>query len=157
MDPLWRGGCEKLVEACCRDSYSARSSFDWKENGRAYGLDCRANDAGRYLLCSATDAKGKRHKLFFPEGRGLFKGWSLLAKKIQGLGLRSMQEEKSMRSNIVKSLHGLEKAISNLGRNKGSSLGFSFAEVTRRDNNSKTESVVHVDINDRVPGEALGF
>ena len=77
----------KGVEASCRDYPPARRAFEWKKNGRTYRLDQRVNIAGRYLLCLATNVEGKRHWLFFSEGRGLIKGWEMLAEKIKGLGI----------------------------------------------------------------------
>ena len=105
MNPLWRGGCEKSPDgsrSMLQGFLLCKRSFDWKENGKINRLDCRENDADgarRYLPCLATDAGDKRHRLFFPEGRGFLKGWSLLAEKLRGLGLRKMQEAKSVRSN----------------------------------------------------------
>ena len=56
------------VEECCEDSVPARRSFVWRENGRFFRLECKENNAGRFLLCFATDAEGKKHRLFFQEG-----------------------------------------------------------------------------------------
>ena len=86
----------KGIEICGRDIATTKRSFDWKENGRIFRLDSKKNDAGRFLLCFVTDEDGKRHKLFFPEGRGLVNGWSILVKKLCGLGLVSTQGEKKV-------------------------------------------------------------
>ena len=73
------------VEECCTDSVLARRSLVWRENGRFFRLECKENNVGRFLLCSAIDAEGKKHRLFFPKGRGFLNGWALLAEKIRGL------------------------------------------------------------------------
>ena len=36
---------------------------------------------GRFILSSVRDEEGKRYRLIFPEGKGLVKGWLLLAEK----------------------------------------------------------------------------
>ena len=64
----------KGFDSCSRVSSQSRRVFDWKENGRFYRLERRENAARRYLLCSVLDVDGKRHKLFFPEGKSLING-----------------------------------------------------------------------------------
>ena len=64
----------KGVDLFRREVVTKRRVFDWKENGRSYNLVCKENDAGSFILCSITDADGKRHGPFFPEGKGLLKG-----------------------------------------------------------------------------------
>ena len=44
--------------------------------------------AGCFLLCPVIDGDGKRHRLFFPKGRGLIKGWKLLGEKLKDLGIK---------------------------------------------------------------------
>ena len=78
------------IEECCKVSVPARRSFVWRENERFLRLECRENNAGRFLLCFATDVEGKKHRLFFQEGRGFLNGWALLAEKIRGLGLKPL-------------------------------------------------------------------
>ena len=56
------------------DTSTARRSFDWKENGRNFRLECKENNVGRFLLCSATHAEDKKHWLFFFERKELFEG-----------------------------------------------------------------------------------
>ena len=67
---------------------------EWKENGRSFSLICKKNDVGCFVLCSVIDADGKRNCLFFPEGKGLLNGWSLLAEALQGLGVKVNIDEK---------------------------------------------------------------
>ena len=55
------------VEACCRDTSPARRSFDWKENGRSFRLECRVNDAEREnqgvgLEIDTGDKVGEEHR-----------------------------------------------------------------------------------------------
>ena len=65
-----------------------------KENGRYHKLESRENEAGQFLLCSITDGEGQRHRIFIPEGRGLIKGWVLLADKLGKLGIKGKTREK---------------------------------------------------------------
>ena len=64
------------VEDWCKGESSSRRLKVWEEGGRKYRLECRSNDAGRYLLCSVRDLEAKRFCLVFPEGKGLVGGWS---------------------------------------------------------------------------------
>ena len=69
----------KGVESFINEVAAQRRGYEWKENGRRFSLVCKKNDVGCFILCSVIDADGKRHCLFFPEGKGLLNGWSLLA------------------------------------------------------------------------------
>ena len=145
------------VEACCRDTSFDRRSFEWKENGRSFRLEYRVNDVWRYLLCSVVNIEGKKHRLFFPEGRGFVKGWSLLAEKIRGLGLKSTQETNSVKSIAIKpTKEEEEKERNNLGKNQVFSWGSIGVEAFGRECSS-TENVVWVDVGDCVPQEAFGI
>ena len=75
------------VEDWCRGESSSRRLKVLEEGGRKYRLECRSNDAGRYLLCSVRDLEAKRFCLVFPEGKGLVRGWFLLAQKLRALGI----------------------------------------------------------------------
>ena len=37
-------------------------------------LESRANEAGRFLLCSVVDSEAKRYCVVFPEGKGILGG-----------------------------------------------------------------------------------
>ena len=101
-------------------------------------MESRVNEAGRFLLCSVTDGEGKRHKIFFPEGMGLVKGWSILAEKSRALGIKGKQKEKV----VEKSKEGILVK------------GLSFAEVV---NLRKTPSnAAWVDAGESVPRKAMG-
>ena len=93
MEKLLRG-----VEKCCRAFDPASRTLAWRENGRSFRLESKVNNAGRFLICSVTDGEGKKHWLVFPEGRGFINGWSMLAEKIRGLGIKSRQENISRRT-----------------------------------------------------------
>ena len=62
------------VEECCKVSAPTRRYIVWRKNGRFFRLELKENNVGRFLLCSATDAEGKKHRLYFPEGRGFLNG-----------------------------------------------------------------------------------
>ena len=80
------------VDECRNASIPAGRSVVWRENGRLYRLERKENQNGRFLLCSAKDVEGKKHRLFFPEGRGFVNGWALLAEKLRGTGLKRQEE-----------------------------------------------------------------
>ena len=67
------------VEANCMGEFGQRFVKSWEDGGRKFKLECRANEAGRFLLCSVVDSNAKRHCLVFPEGKGFLEGWALLA------------------------------------------------------------------------------
>ena len=93
MDPFGEKGMKNLlvgVEECCKVPHPARRSFVLRENARLFRPECKENNAGRFLLCSTIDAEGKKHRLFFSEGKGFLNGWVLLAGKIRGVGLKSL-------------------------------------------------------------------
>lgn len=41
----------KGVKVYCRDDELRRWNNVWEENGRKFNLECRANGAGRFILC----------------------------------------------------------------------------------------------------------
>ena len=78
----------KGVDFFRREVVTKRRVFDWKENGRSYSLVCREKDAKSFFLCLVTDADEKRRRLFFPKGKGLLKGWTLLVEALCDLGIK---------------------------------------------------------------------
>ncbi|RVW54310.1 hypothetical protein CK203_068498 [Vitis vinifera] len=82
------------VEACCRGVFKQGHAKSWEDGGRRYKLEIRANEAGRYILCSVVDSDLKRFCLVFPEGKGVLGGWVLLAEKLRFLGVASWEESK---------------------------------------------------------------
>ena len=82
------------VESCCRQEVEGKFAKRWEENGRRFCLEKKANGARNYILCSVLDSEAKKFCLVFPEGRGLKKGWFLLAEKLRLLGITLSSEEK---------------------------------------------------------------
>ena len=82
------------VEACCRGVFMQGHVKSWEDGGRRYKLEIRANEAGRYILCSVVDSELKRFCLVFPEGKGVLGGWVLLAEKLRFLGVASWEKSK---------------------------------------------------------------
>ena len=39
------------------------------------------------------DGEGKKHSIFFPEGKDLVNGWSILAEKLKEVGVKMPQEK----------------------------------------------------------------
>ncbi|RVW43418.1 Protein SPIRAL1-like 1 [Vitis vinifera] len=77
------------VETSCRGEGGQMFVKRWEDGGRKFRLECRTNDAGRFLLCSMVDSEAKRHCLVFPEGKGFLGGWALLAEKLRSIGILS--------------------------------------------------------------------
>ena len=50
------------------------------------------NQAGSFIRCSVRDLVGKSYNLMFPEGKGVARGWRILAEKLRQLGVRSSEE-----------------------------------------------------------------
>ena len=73
------------------------------------------------------DGEGKKHSIFFPEGKGLVNGWSILAEKLKEVGVKMSQEKE-------------EKLLSNFAHAGGcSEIACTFAEAVkyqRRGNNT---------------------
>ena len=103
--------------------------FVWRENKRYFRLASKENNAGRFLLCSATDVEGKKNRLVFPEGRGFLNGWALLAYKIRGLGFKPLQENKPTRIATIEPTKGEGKVCTCLSKNKVIFGGHSTLEV----------------------------
>ncbi|RVX00178.1 hypothetical protein CK203_026678 [Vitis vinifera] len=82
------------VETSCRGEGGQRFVKRWEDGGRKFRLECRTNDAGRFLLCSVVDSEAKRHCLVFPEGKGFLGGWALLAEKLRSIGILSRDENR---------------------------------------------------------------
>ena len=83
------------VESCYRQEVEGKFAKRWEENGRRFCLEKKTNGARNYILCSVLDLEAKKLCLVFPEGRGLKKGWFLLAEKLRFLGVTLSSEEKN--------------------------------------------------------------
>ena len=151
-------GLNKLllgVEECCKVFVPARRPFEWRENGRYFRLESKENSAGRFLLCSITDAEGKGHRLVFPEGRGILNGWTLLVKKIRGLGFKALQESKPMRIVTKEQSKGEEKEWTRLSKNKVT-WGGQHKLKEEEGAGSSGDSAVWMDVGDCVFGKEMG-
>ena len=84
----------KGVEVCCKEKVPENWQQDWKEGKRVFKLECGSNKAGRFLQCMVRDGEGKKHSIFFPKGKGLVNGWSILAGKLKEVGVKMSQEKK---------------------------------------------------------------
>ena len=72
----------------------------------------------KYVI-TETYGKGKKHSIFFPEGKGFVNGWSILARKLKEVGVKMSQEKE-------------EKLLSNFKRSGGcSETVHSFAKVVK--------------------------
>ena len=58
-------------------------------------MERRANEEGRFILCSILDLEAKRFCLVFPERKGILGGWVTLAKKLRSLGVAAPLEGKA--------------------------------------------------------------
>ena len=70
------------IEDCDMISRKQEWFATWEEGGRSYKLERRSNKAGNYLYCSVRDAGWKRFSICIPEGRGLVRGWKIMAEKL---------------------------------------------------------------------------
>ena len=150
------------VDECCRACDHARRPFEWRENGRFFRLESKENIAGRFLLCSVIDGEGKRHRLVFPEGRGLLNGWTMLAEKIRGLGFvtlqESLQESKPMRITEAVLAKGDAKEWIARSNNVDTWGGGGGQQDLKKEDagGSSMESAVWMDVGDCVYGKEMG-
>ena len=75
------------VESCCKSEKKSSFRKLWLEGERSFLLKLRRNPAGNFLYCSVRTAEGRCFSLVFPEGKGLIRGWLLLASKLRSLGV----------------------------------------------------------------------
>ena len=145
----------KNVEECRNASSPVTRSLVWRENGRFFRLECKENKDGRFLLCSAKDVDGKKHKLFFPEGRGFLNGWALLAEKLRGMGIKRQEEIPLSR---IKAVPTKEERIVRNGPSKVEvPCGGPPVVKARVDGNRKEDNTAWVDVGDCSSGKALGL
>ena len=101
-----------------------------------------------FILCSVIYADEKRHRLFFPEGKGLLNEWALLAKALQGLGVKVNKDEKRKPFEIK--LRRKEE----LPRG-GLSEDLSFAAITKT--GVRNQDTTWLDINNYIARRDLGM
>ena len=51
-----------------------------------------SNQAGGFIRCLLRDSEGKSYNLMFSKGKGIPRGWRILAEKLRQLGVRSSEE-----------------------------------------------------------------
>ena len=145
----------KNVDECRNASTPASRSLVWRENGRFFKLESKENQDGRFLLCSAKDVEGKKHRLFFPEGRGFVNGWALLAEKFRGLGLKRQEE---IPLGLIKAVPTKEEEKERNGPSKVKDpVGGLPAEKARGEEKCKVDNAVWVDVGDCGFGKELGL
>ena len=66
----------------------------WEEEGRNYKIERRSNKAGDFLLCSVRDLGRKSFGICIPEGKGLVRGWKIMAEKLRSLGVGTKRSER---------------------------------------------------------------
>ena len=130
------------VESCCKQKVGEKFAKRWKENGRRFCLEKKTNGAGNYILCSVLDLEAKKLCLVFPEGRGLKKGWFMLAEKLRVLGITLSSEEKNP------TLKGLGVGVE---KKKGLKLGErgDFVKIAKK-NEGRRGDAVWMEIGGRV-------
>ncbi|RVW35891.1 hypothetical protein CK203_084605 [Vitis vinifera] len=99
MDQVWGLSLCCLmegVEACCKGEFAKRFVKSWEDGGRKFRLECHANEAGKFILCSVVDSEAKKYCLVFPEGKGILGGWAMLAEKLRSLAVMTREEPKGV-------------------------------------------------------------
>ena len=145
----------KNVEECRNASTPVSRSLVWREKGRLFRLECKENKDGRFLLCSLKDVDGKKHRLFFPEGRGFLNGWALLAEKLRGLGIKRQEE---IPLSLIKAVPTKEEGKVRNGPSKVKvTCGGPPVVKARVEGNCKEDNTVWVDVGDCGSGKALGL
>ena len=80
------------MEACCRDVGLSRWSKWWKEGNRLFMLECRENEAGRFLFCKVVTTESKSFSLVFLKRKGNHGGSFILDEKLRLLGVHFFEE-----------------------------------------------------------------
>ena len=120
---------------------------NWEEGGRSYKLERRSNMAGNFLYCSVRDAGWKRFGICIPEGRGLVRGWKIMAEKLRslGVGLKRLERQKT---NVREEIKVPEKSIMETPK--------SFTKAVTGTGFGITEEVVRVRVEKNETVERLG-
>ena len=120
---------------------------NWEEGGRSYKLERRSNKAGNFLYCSVRDAGWKRFGICIPEGRGLVRGWKIMAEKLRslGVGLKRLVRQKT---NPIEEIKAPKKSIMDIPK--------SYAKAVTRTGLGITEEVVRVRVGKNETMERLG-
>ena len=120
---------------------------NWEEGGRSYRLERRSNKAGNYLYCSVRDAGWKRFGICIPEGRGLVRGWKIMAEKLRslGVGLKRLERQKTI---VREEIMAHETSMMDTPK--------SFAEAVKGTGSGVTEEVIRVRVGKNETVERLG-
>ena len=91
------------IEDCDMISRKQEWFATWEEGGRSYKLERCSNKAGNYLYCSVRDAGWKRFGICISEGRGLVRGWKIMAEKLRslGVGLKRLERQKTIVREVI--------------------------------------------------------
>ena len=98
------------IEDCDMISRNQEWFANWEEEGRSYKLERRSNKAGNFLYCSVRDAGWKRFDICIPEGKGLVRGWKIMAEKLRSLGVGPKRLERQ-KTNVRKEIKVPEKRL----------------------------------------------
>ena len=82
------------IEDCEMISRNQEWFAKWEEEGRIYKIERRSNKAGDFLLCSVRDLGRKSFGICIPEGKGLVRGWKIMAEKPRSLGVGTKRLER---------------------------------------------------------------
>ena len=82
------------IEDCEMISRNQEWFAKWEEEGRSYKMERRSNKAGDFLLCSVRDLGRKSFSICIPEGKGLVRGWKIMAEKLRSLGVGTKRLER---------------------------------------------------------------
>ena len=141
------------VDECRSALMPTGSSEVWRENGRLYRLERQENQNGRFLICSAKDVEGKKHRLFFPEGRGFVNGWALLAEKLRGASPKRQEE---IPWTIIKAAPTKEEENERIGPGKVKNPGGELPVIKAwGEGKSRVENAVWVDVGDCGSGKEI--
>ena len=135
------------IEDCDMISRKQEWFANWEEGGRSYRLERRSNKAGNYLYCSVRDAGWKRFGICIPEGRGLVRGWKIMAEKLRslGVGLKRLERQKTI---VREEIMAPETSMMDTPK--------SFAEAVKGTGSGIIEEVIRVRVGKNETVERLG-
>ena len=135
------------IEDCDMISRKQEWFANWEEKGRSYKLERRSNKAGNFLYCSVRDAGWKRFGICIPKGRGLVRGWKIMAEKLRSLGVGPKRLERQ-KINVREEIKVPEKRLMDTPK--------SFAKAVIGTGIGLTEEVVRVRVGKNETVERLG-
>ena len=108
-------------------------------------MERRSNKAGDFLLCSVRDLGRKSFGICIPEGRGLVRGWKIMAEKLRSLRVETKRLERQKTNDYEE-----RKAPVIMDNPK------SFARVVAGTGFGLTEELVRVIVGTNETAERLG-